>query len=120
MSLLPLKPMLGLAPIKILTWFLLGIKSCVIERFLCLRLVYSKPSGYLSSFQIKAGTYMHSHVLVENFCLVLSIKYAGGVLDQNVTLATIYCPNGNPDLSLFQTINNLSDMSCLWEILTRN
>ena len=25
------------------------------------------------------------------------------------TLATIYCPNGNPNLSLFQTINNLSD-----------
>ena len=29
--------------------------------------------------------------------------------NQNVTLATIYCPNGNPNLSLFQTINNLSD-----------
>ena len=24
-------------------------------------------------------------------------------------MATIYCPNGNPNLSLFQTINNLSD-----------
>ena len=29
--------------------------------------------------------------------------------DQNLTLATIYCPNGNPNLSLFQLINNLSD-----------
>ena len=29
--------------------------------------------------------------------------------NQNLTLATIYCPNGNPNLSLFQTINNLSD-----------
>ena len=28
---------------------------------------------------------------------------------QNLTLGTIYCPNGNPDLTLFQTINNLSD-----------
>ena len=29
--------------------------------------------------------------------------------NQNLTLATIYCPNGNPNSSLFQTINNLSD-----------
>ena len=29
--------------------------------------------------------------------------------NQNLTLATIYCPNGNPNLSLFQSINNISD-----------
>ena len=29
--------------------------------------------------------------------------------NQNLTLATIYCPNGKPNFSLFQTINNLSD-----------
>ena len=29
--------------------------------------------------------------------------------NQNFTLATIYCPNGNPNLSLIQPINNLSD-----------
>ena len=28
---------------------------------------------------------------------------------QNLILATIYCPNGNPNLRLFETINNLSD-----------
>ena len=28
--------------------------------------------------------------------------------NQNLTLATIYCPNGNPYFSLFQSINNLS------------
>ena len=27
---------------------------------------------------------------------------------QNLTLPTIYCPNGKPNLTLFQTINNLS------------
>ena len=27
---------------------------------------------------------------------------------QNLTLATNYCPNGNPNLALFQTINNLT------------
>ena len=30
--------------------------------------------------------------------------------NQNLTLATIYCPDGNPNLSLFQTINDLSDI----------
>ena len=29
--------------------------------------------------------------------------------NQNFTLATIYCPNGNPNISLFPAINNLSD-----------
>ena len=29
--------------------------------------------------------------------------------NQNLTLATIYCLNGNPNSSLFQTINNVSD-----------
>ena len=29
--------------------------------------------------------------------------------NQNLILATIYYPNGNPNLTLFQTINNLSD-----------
>ena len=29
--------------------------------------------------------------------------------NQNLTLATIYCLNGKPNFSLFQTINNLSD-----------
>ena len=29
--------------------------------------------------------------------------------NQNLTLATFYCPNGKPNLTLFQTINNLSD-----------
>ena len=28
--------------------------------------------------------------------------------NQNITLATIYCPNGNSNFSLFQSINNLS------------
>ena len=28
--------------------------------------------------------------------------------NQNLILATIYCPNGNPNFSLFQSINNLS------------
>ena len=29
--------------------------------------------------------------------------------NQNLILAAIYCPNGNPNLRLFETINNISD-----------
>ena len=29
--------------------------------------------------------------------------------NQNLTLVTIYCPNGNPNLSLFQSINDLAN-----------
>ena len=29
--------------------------------------------------------------------------------NQDLILATICCPNGNPNLRLFETINNLSD-----------
>ena len=29
--------------------------------------------------------------------------------NQNLTLATVYCPNGNLNLTLFEAINNLSD-----------
>ena len=29
--------------------------------------------------------------------------------NQNLILATIYCPDGNPNLKLFKTINNLTD-----------
>ena len=32
-----------------------------------------------------------------------------GLDNQNFILATIYCPNGNSNFSLFETINNLSD-----------
>ena len=51
---------LGLAPIILIyqdvNIGLRVVESCVIERFVCICLVYSKPSGYLSSFEIKAGT----------------------------------------------------------------
>ena len=45
-------------------------------------------------------------IITNNEALAIDLELSN---NQNVTLATIYCPNGNPNLSLFQTINNLSE-----------
>ena len=45
-------------------------------------------------------------IITENEALAINLDLSN---NQNFTLATIYCPNRNPKLSLFQTINNLSD-----------
>ena len=45
-------------------------------------------------------------IITENEALAINLDLSN---NQNVTLATIYCPNGNPNLSLFHTINNISD-----------
>ena len=49
----------------------------------------------------------HNHnIITDNEALVIDIDLSN---NQNLILATIYCPNGNPNLRLFETINNLSD-----------
>ena len=45
-------------------------------------------------------------IITDDDALAIDLKLSN---NQNLTLATIYCPNGNPNLSLSQTINNLSD-----------
>ena len=45
------------------------------------------------------------NIITDNEALAIELELS----NQNLTLATIYCPNGNPNLSLFQTINNVSD-----------
>ena len=45
------------------------------------------------------------NVITENEALAINLNLSN---NQNITLATIYCPNGNPNLFLFQTINNLT------------
>ena len=64
------------------------------------------------AFLIKHGLvinkeYRNSYfnIITENEALAVNLELSN---NQNVTLATIYCPNGNPDFSLFQSINNLS------------
>ena len=46
------------------------------------------------------------NIITDNEALAIELEISN---NQNVTLATIYCPNGNPNLSLFQSINNISD-----------
>ena len=46
------------------------------------------------------------NIITDNEALVIDIDLSN---NQNLILATIYCPNGNPNLMLFETINNLSD-----------
>ena len=46
------------------------------------------------------------NIITENEALAINLDLSN---NQNITLATIYCPNENPNLSLSQTINNLSE-----------
>ena len=46
------------------------------------------------------------NIITDNEALAIDVELSN---NQNLTLATIYCPNGNPNLTLFQSINNLSD-----------
>ena len=46
------------------------------------------------------------NIITDNEALVIDIDLCN---NQNLILATIYCPNGNPNFRLFDTINNLSD-----------
>ena len=45
-------------------------------------------------------------IITDNEALVIDIDLSN---TQNLILATIYCPNGNPNLRLFESINNLSN-----------
>ena len=45
-------------------------------------------------------------ISTDNEALAIDLELSN---NQNLTLATIYCPNGNPNLTLFQTINSVSD-----------
>ena len=47
------------------------------------------------------------NIITDNEPLVIDIDLSTN--NQNLILATIYCPNGNPNLRVFETINNLSD-----------
>ena len=46
------------------------------------------------------------NIITDNEALVIDIDLCN---NQNLILTTIYCPNGNPNFRLFETINNLSD-----------
>ena len=66
------------------------------------------------TFLVKNGLVVNKEYRNENFNIITDNEALAIELElsnnQNFTLAsTIYCPNGNPNLSLFQYIDNLSD-----------
>ena len=65
------------------------------------------------AFLVKHGLVINKEYRNSDFSTIMSNEALAITLDlsnnQNLTLATIYCPNGNPNFSLFQSINNLSD-----------
>ena len=65
------------------------------------------------AFLVKHGLVINKGYRNSDFSIITSNEALAIILDlsnnQNISLATIYCPNENHNLSLFQTINNLSD-----------
>ena len=65
------------------------------------------------AFLVKHGLVINKGYRNSDFSIITSNEALAIILDlsnnQNISLATIYCPNGNHNLSLSQTINNLSD-----------
>ena len=65
------------------------------------------------AFLVKHGLVINKEYRNSDFSTIMSNEALAVTLDlsnnQNLTLATIYCPNGKPNFSLFQSINNLSD-----------
>ena len=73
----------------------------------------STGQGGSVAFLIKYGLAVNEeyrnndfNIITDNETLRIELETSN---NQNLTLATIYFPNGNPNLSLFQSINNLSD-----------
>ena len=70
-----------------------------------------RSTGAIGAFLVKHGLVINEeyrnidfNIITDNEALVIHIDLSN---NQNLILATIYCPNGNPNL--FETINNLSD-----------
>ena len=57
------------------------------------------------------------NIITDNEALVIDIDLSN---NQNLILATIYCPNGNSNLRHFETINNRSDSVMFVAILIQN
>ena len=65
------------------------------------------------AFLVKHGLVINKEYRNSDFSIITSNEDLAIIIDisnnQNLTLATIYYPNGNPNFSLFQNISNLSD-----------
>ena len=56
------------------------------------------------------------NIIPDNEALAIDLELSN---NQNLTLPTIYCPDGNPNLSLFQAISNLSHLVLCSKILKK-
>ena len=66
----------------------------------------------VAAFLVKHGLVINKeyknsdfNIITENEALEINLELSN---NQNLTLAIIYCPKGNPNFSPFQSINNLS------------
>ena len=73
---------------------------------------HSTGSGGGVAFLVKHGLavnkeYRNSNfnIITDNEALAIDLELSD---NKNLSLATLYCPNGKPNLTLFQTISNLS------------
>ena len=57
------------------------------------------------------------NIITDNKALAIDIDLSN---NQTLILATIYCPSGNPNLRLFESIKTFPTMSCLSAILIQN
>ena len=57
------------------------------------------------------------NIITDNEALAINLELS---CNQNLTLATIYCPNGNQIFHFFRPSTIFPTMSCLLEILIRN
>ena len=74
----------------------------------------STGQGGAVAFLVKYGRGVNKEYRNDDFNIITDNEALAIKLDisnnQNFTFTTIYCPNGNPNLSLCQTINNLSNI----------
>ena len=88
-----------------------NLKFCI-AGYDTIRNDHSTGQGGRVAFLVKHGLIINKeyrnsdfNIITENEALAINVELSN---NQNLTLATIYCPNGNPNFSLLQSINNLS------------
>ena len=86
------------------------------DRSTCLRggVAFLVKHGLVVNKEFRNGDF---NIITENEALAINLKLS---CNQNLTLATIYCPNGNPNFYFFRPSTTFLTMSCLLEISTRN
>ena len=81
--------------------------------YFCTWSITTDQSGGVA-FLVKHGLVINKECRNSDFNIITENEALAKLINpelsnnQNLTLATIYCPNGHPNFSLFQSLNNLS------------